>query len=98
MAAKGGSHDYGSCHVQASDRNDAEAVDQQLFPTAPKWRENPDLVRKNYLYDGTNGLGGGVYLERYSGCEKWHDDRWRYGVIERYGSEPNITYFEQQLS
>ena len=21
--------------------------------TAPKWRENPDLVRKNYLYDGT---------------------------------------------
>ena len=30
--------------------------------TAPKWRENSDLIRKNYLYDGTNGLGGGVYL------------------------------------
>ena len=30
--------------------------------TAPKWRENPDLIRKNYLYDGTNAVGGGVYL------------------------------------
>jgi hypothetical protein len=66
--------------------------------TAPKWRENPDLVRKNYLYDGTNGLGGGVYLWKdIAAAKKWHDDRWRQGVIERYGSEPNITYFETAI-
>ena len=39
----------------------AEMTREQLISnyrqTAPKWRENPDLVRKNYLYDGTNGLG-----------------------------------------
>src|ERR687895_2152308 len=41
--------------------------------TAPKWRENPDLVRKNYLYDGTNGLGGGVYLWKdIAAGKKWH--------------------------
>jgi hypothetical protein len=22
--------------------------------TAQKWREHPDLIRKNYLYDGSN--------------------------------------------
>jgi hypothetical protein len=66
--------------------------------TAPKWRENPDLIRKNYLYDGTNGLGGGVYLWKdIAAAKKWHDDRWRQGVIERYGSEPNIAYFETAI-
>jgi hypothetical protein len=66
--------------------------------TAPKWRENPDLIRKNYLYDGTNGLGGGVYLWKdLAAAKKWHDDRWRQGVIGRYSSEPIITYFETAI-
>lgn len=65
---------------------------------APKWRENPDLIRKNCLYDGANGLGGGVYLWKdISAAKKWHDDRWSRGVVERYGSEPTITYFETAI-
>jgi hypothetical protein len=64
--------------------------------TAPKWRENPDLIRKNYLYDA-NGVGGGVCLWKdISAAKKWHDDRWR-GVVERYSSEPIITYFETAI-
>jgi hypothetical protein len=66
--------------------------------TAPKWRENPDLIRKNYLYEATNRLGGGVYLwKNIAAAKKWHDERWRQGVVERYGSEPNITYFETAI-
>jgi hypothetical protein len=66
--------------------------------TAPKWRENPDLIRKNYLYDGANGLGGGVYLWKdIAAAKKWHDDRWRQGVVERYGSAPIISYFETAI-
>src|SRR3954468_17982556 len=30
--------------------------------TAPTWRANPDLVRKNYLIDVRNRIAGGVYL------------------------------------
>jgi hypothetical protein len=66
--------------------------------TAPKWRENSDLIRKNYLYDGTNGLGGGVYLWKdIAAAKKWYDDRWRQGVLEHYGSEPIISYFETAI-
>ena len=66
--------------------------------TAPKWRGNRDLIRKNCVYNGTNAVGGGVYLRKgISAPKKWHNDRWRQGVIERYGSEPNITYFETAI-
>ena len=66
--------------------------------TAPRWRENPDLIRKNYLYDGANELGGGVYLWKdMAAAKKWHDARWRQGVVERYGSEPIISYFETAI-
>ena len=32
--------------------------------TAPSWRANPDLIRRNYLLDASNRIGGGVSLER----------------------------------
>ena len=32
--------------------------------TAPTWRENPDLIRKNYLFDADKGVAGGIYLWR----------------------------------
>ncbi len=66
--------------------------------TAPKWRENPDLIRKNYLYDQTNELGGGVYLwKSIADAKRWHNDAFRQKVIEVYGSEPTITYFETPI-
>lgn len=27
-----------------------------------QWSANPDLIRKNYLFDAENGVGDGVYL------------------------------------
>lgn len=66
--------------------------------TAPKWRENPDLIRKNYLYDPANGLGGGVYLWRsINDAKRWHGDAFRKKVNEIYGSNPTITYFETPI-
>jgi len=32
--------------------------------SAPAWRANPDLIRKNYLYDAESRRAGGVYLWR----------------------------------
>ena len=66
--------------------------------TAPKWHENPDLIRKNYLYDSANGLGGGVYLwKNLDDAKRWHNDAFRKKVVEVYGSEPTITYFETPI-
>jgi hypothetical protein len=62
--------------------------------TAPKWRQNPDLIRKNYLFDEASRLGGGVYLwKTMAAAKRGHDEAWRRKVVEVYGSEPQIRYF-----
>jgi hypothetical protein len=66
--------------------------------TAPKWRQNPDLIRKNYLFDDAGRLGGGVYLwKTMAAARRWHDEAWRKKVADLYGSEPTIRYFETPL-
>ena len=66
--------------------------------TAPKWQANPDLIRKTYVYDPERRQGGGVYLWRdVDAARRWHDDEWRSFVVELYGSEPVIRYFETPL-
>ena len=66
--------------------------------TAPMWHENPDLIRKNYLYDSVNRLGGGVYLwKTLDDSKRWHNDAFRQKVVEAYGSEPIIVYFETPI-
>jgi len=62
------------------------------------WQTNPDLIRKNYLFDEKNGIGGGVYLwkERAHG-EKWHGEAFRKRVKEVYGSEPTSQFFETPI-
>jgi hypothetical protein len=50
---------------------------------------------KNYLFDGEARQGGGVYLWKdIEAAKRWHDDAWRSKVVELYGSEPVIRYFE----
>jgi hypothetical protein len=66
--------------------------------TALKWHQNPDLIRKNYLYDVANGLGGGVYLwKSMDDAKRWHNDAFRQKVVEVYGSEPTINYYETPI-
>jgi hypothetical protein len=75
-----------------------EQLIENYKQTAPKWRLNPDLIRKNYLFDQAGRLGGGVYLWRTkAAATRWHDDSWRKKVVELYGSEPNIRYFETPI-
>ncbi len=66
--------------------------------TAPTWRANPDLVRKNYLVDVRNRIAGGVYLwKEKSHAEKWHGEEFRKKVKELYGSEPRSQFFETPI-
>jgi hypothetical protein len=53
--------------------------------TAPNWRANPDLIRKNYLVDARKRVAGGVYLWRERAhAEKWHGEAFRNKVKEIY--------------
>jgi hypothetical protein len=66
--------------------------------SAPTWRVNPDLIRKNYLYDPETRRAGGVYLWRsMEGARRARNAAWLDRVRRTYGSEPTVQYFETPL-
>jgi hypothetical protein len=66
--------------------------------SAPIWRANPDLIRKNYLFDGQTRRAGGVYLWRsMEAARRARDAAWLERVRRTYGSEPTVQYFETPL-
>jgi hypothetical protein len=66
--------------------------------TADKWRQNPDLVHKQYFYNADKNTGGGVYLwKSMEAAQRWHGSTFRQMVMEIYGSEPSMQYLEGML-
>ena len=66
--------------------------------TVPTWAENPDLIRKTYLFDAETGIAGGVYLwKEKAQAEKWHGAEYRKKVKELYGAEPESQFFETPI-
>jgi len=62
--------------------------------SAPRYREFDGLVRKYYLY-GENGRAGGVYLwQSRAAAEAVYTPEWRKMIADRYGTEPEISYFD----
>jgi hypothetical protein len=62
--------------------------------SAPNYRGAHGLVRKYYLF-GEDQVGGGVYLwESREAAEKMYSPAWRKVITERYGSVPEITYYD----
>jgi hypothetical protein len=52
---------------------DRAAVLEDAKHTIPRWRANPDLLRKHYLLS-EDGYGGGVYIwPSKAAAEKGHD-------------------------
>ena len=75
-----------------------EHVFANFEKTAPIWRDNPDLIRKNYLFDAESGIAGGVYLWREKAhAEKWHGAEIRERVKKLYGAEPQSRFFETPI-
>ena len=66
--------------------------------SAPMWRANPDLIRKNYLYDEKTRRAGGVYLWRsMEAARRARDAAWLERARRTYRSEPSVQYFETPL-
>jgi hypothetical protein len=66
--------------------------------TIPRWRANPQLVRKHYLLseDGKECAGLYIWPTREAAAAA-HDVAWCAGVEQRTGSAPAIRYFELQM-
>ena len=64
---------------------DRAAVLEDAKSVIPRWKANPDLLRKHFLL-GQNGEGAGVYIwPSVEAAQKAHDDHWRDAVIKRTG-------------
>ena len=75
-----------------------EEIISKFEQTAQRWRDNQDLIRKNYLIDLDIGIAGGVYLWK----EKMHAKIWlgaefRKMVKDNYGEEPTFQFFETPI-
>jgi len=72
---------------------------QDIFAsTAPKYIEIQGLIRKYYLLSEDGGTAGGVYLwESRSAAETLYTDEWKKFILQKYGSEPSVTYFDSPV-
>ena len=80
----------------AKDADRAQIL-ENMKNVAPKFENMPSLVRKNFLFDGERGIGGGVYTwESREAAEAVYAEAgpWREAIRNLYGVDPEITYFE----
>jgi hypothetical protein len=83
---------------RATPRADWDAILAEARATIPRWRANPQLVRKHYLLgeDGTECAGLYVWRTR-AAAEAAHDAAWRRAMEQRTGAAPVIRYFDLQM-
>jgi len=74
---------------------DAAKAAELFQGSAPKYQGLKGLVRKYYLYDAESRTGGGCYLwESREAAERVYTAEWRKMIADRYGSAPEISFFE----
>ena len=77
---------------------DARKATDLFKSSAPKYRAMKGLVRKYYLFDDQNRIGGGVYLwKSRADADAVYTPQWKAYIAERYGAPPDIRYFETSV-
>ena len=60
---------------------------------APDFRDVKCLISKYFIY-GDHRIAGGVYQwETREDAEAFYSGPWLTGIVERYGTKPEIEYF-----
>ncbi|MEH6755218.1 MAG: monooxygenase [Alphaproteobacteria bacterium] len=82
---------------KVKDGTTQEEVFANMNKAAPKFDGMPGLLRKNFIFDGDRGVGGGVYTwESLEAAQKVYADGgpWKTAIQTMYGVDPEITIFE----
>jgi len=75
-----------------------EKAKEIFSSTAPKYQEAQGLIRKYYLLSEDGGTVGGVYLwNSRDDAERLYTKEWKNFIIEKYGAEPSIVYFDSPV-
>ena len=73
-------------------REEARSI---FLSTAPKYQDVAGLVRKCYIVSEDGSSVGGVYLwNSRADAEAMYTESWREFVREKYGTDPEVTYFD----
>jgi heme-degrading monooxygenase HmoA len=73
-------------------------VKEDFSNLAPRLREVPGLIRKYFLLSEDGRTAGGVYIwESKAAAERLYTDDFKKSIVQRYGSEPSVTYFESPV-
>jgi hypothetical protein len=73
---------------------DREACRAHYAAIAPGFQEVRGLISKHFIWS-EQGYAGGVYQwESKEAAQAFYSGPWRKGIVERYGAEPEIEYFE----
>ena len=66
--------------------------------SAPQWQANAELLRKNYLYDGDTGRGGGIYTWKTKAAAlEGHGEAFRERIRASFGCEPEFAYYDTPI-
>ena len=77
---------------------DAKKAAELFKSSAAKYRGLKGLVRKYYLFDEQSRIGGGVYLwQSRADADAVYTPQWKAYIAERYGTPPDIRYFETSV-
>jgi hypothetical protein len=77
---------------------DAKKAAELFKGSASKYRGMTGLVRKYYLFDEQNRVGGGVFLwKSRADADAVYTPQWKAYIAERYGTPPDIRYFETSV-
>jgi hypothetical protein len=73
---------------------DHAACREHFHKIAPSFREVKGLISKHFIWS-ESGWAGGVYQwERIEDAKAFYSGPWLDGIVERYGMEPQIEFYE----
>lgn len=73
-------------------KNDCAA---HFHKIAPGFAEAKGLISKHFIWNVENDTAGGVYQwQSLEEAKAFYSGPWLQGIIERYGQEPTIEFYE----
>jgi len=67
----------------------------QFRDSIPRWRDNPEMLRKHMIFDLERGKAGGVYLwPSVEAAQRGHDEAFNRRIFQTFGSTPTYQYFD----
>ena len=80
---------------------DSELTDsvlkEKFLETSPIYKDTPGLIRKNYIYNTSKNLAGGIYcFDNMENAKSWFDEERVNWITDRF-SKPDIKFYKNPV-